>query len=171
MVVLFRLIKTIVLGRLRTRIGFLDESAITMRVWPNDLDANVHMNSGRYLSMMDLGRMDLLVRMRLFRRVIAKKWRPVAGAAMIRYRRSLLPFEKFRVVSRLVCWDEKWFYFEHRMENAKGELSAHAYVRGVMVGPDGSLPSSALAEMTGSDLQSPPMPEAIARWREAEAAR
>ena len=31
-----------------------------MRVWPNDLDTNAHMNNGRYLTLMDLGRFDLM---------------------------------------------------------------------------------------------------------------
>ena len=33
-----------------------------MRVLPNDLDLLWHMNNGRYLSLMDQGRVDLMVR-------------------------------------------------------------------------------------------------------------
>src|SRR6185503_3961101 len=35
------------------------ESNLSLRVWPNDLDLNIHVNNGRYLTLMDLGRMDL----------------------------------------------------------------------------------------------------------------
>jgi hypothetical protein len=35
---------------------------LSLRVWPIDLDVLGHMNNGVYLSIMDLGRMDLLVR-------------------------------------------------------------------------------------------------------------
>ncbi|MDB5490660.1 MAG: Mesenchymal stem cell protein, partial [Micavibrio sp.] len=32
---------------------------IRLRVYPNDLDSNLHMNNGRYLTVMDLGRLNL----------------------------------------------------------------------------------------------------------------
>jgi hypothetical protein len=44
------------------RIGLLEESAVGFRVLPGDLDVNVHLNNGRYLALMDLGRFDLLIR-------------------------------------------------------------------------------------------------------------
>ena len=40
----------------------LDESVLKFRVWPTDLDVNFHMNNGRYLTIMDLGRVDLMLR-------------------------------------------------------------------------------------------------------------
>ena len=49
------------------RIGLLDESAVGFRVLPGDLDVNVHLNNGRYLALMDLGRFDLLIRGGLLR--------------------------------------------------------------------------------------------------------
>ena len=36
-------------------LGLLDTSELPGRVWPMDLDTNLHMNNGRYLSLMDLG--------------------------------------------------------------------------------------------------------------------
>ena len=75
MVVLIRLIWALLRARLKPRIGLLDESAFAMRVWPNDLDLNVHMNSGRYVSMMDIGRVEILGRMRLLRKVFGRGWR------------------------------------------------------------------------------------------------
>ena len=60
---IFRLLKTLLLYLLRpTRRGILEESVVRFRVWPNDLDTNLHMNNGRYLTLMDLGRLDLLLR-------------------------------------------------------------------------------------------------------------
>ena len=37
-------------------------SCVELIVLPNDLDTNLHMNNGRYLTLMDLGRLDLFVR-------------------------------------------------------------------------------------------------------------
>ncbi|HXH41711.1 MAG TPA: acyl-CoA thioesterase [Thermoanaerobaculia bacterium] len=165
MVVLFRFLLALFKSRFRRRLGVLDDCVIAMRVWPNDLDLNMHMNSGRYLSMMDIGRVEILARTRLLRRVLGRGWRPMVGATFIRYHRSLLPFERFTVRSRIVCWDEKWLYFEHILER-RGEVAAHAYVRGLLRGRDGNVRPKELLELAGRpELVSPPMPEAVEAWR------
>src|SRR5215469_15742718 len=46
----------------RPRLGVLDEDRLEMRVWPNGIDFNFHMNNAHYLSLMDFGRMHLLAR-------------------------------------------------------------------------------------------------------------
>jgi len=164
-VVLFRFFYAIFKSRFRARMGVLDECVIAMRVWPNDLDLNMHMNSGRYLSMMDIGRIEILARSRMLREVLKRGWRPLVGAAFIRYRKSLLPFERFMVRSRIVCWDEKWLYFEHILER-RGEIAAQAYVRGVLRGNLGNVKIEALLALAGApDLTSPPMPEPVRRWK------
>ncbi len=168
MVVLFRLIAAIILARFRKRIEAFDQARLAMRVWPNDLDLNMHVNSGRYLSFMDVGRMELLARMRLLRRAIRLGWRPLVGGAMITYRKSLLPFERFVVKSRILCWDEKWFYFEHVIVNSAGDLAAIANVRGLLRGPKGNVAPQALVDLLREGTASPPIPDFIARWREAE---
>ena len=169
MVVLLRLFKSIFLARFKPRIGAFDQARVSMRIWPNDLDLNMHANSGRYVSFMDIGRIDLLSRMRLLRKVWSLGWRPLVGGSMITYRKSLLPFEKFVVKSRSHCWDEKWFYFEHVVTNAKGDLAAIASVRGLLRGPEGNVRPQDLIDLLGGEtLASPPVPEYLARWREAE---
>ena len=40
--------------------GLLEASRAVFRVLPNDCDMNLHMNNGRYLSFMDLGRVHLM---------------------------------------------------------------------------------------------------------------
>jgi acyl-CoA thioesterase FadM len=171
-ILLFRLLVTILISSFKRRIDPFDTSAIRFRVWPNDLDLNMHMNSGRYVSLMDLGRLELVVRFGVLRRMIRHGWRPIAGATMIRYRRSLMPFERFTLRSRVVTWDEKWFYFEHAIDTSAGDLAAIAFVRGLLRGRDGNVaPREFIALSARPDLQAPPMPEAMARWIEAEALR
>lgn len=168
MVVLGRLIKALFVARFQKKIDVFDQARTTMRVWPNDLDLNVHANSGRYISFMDVARMALLVRMRIFTKVIRRKWRPLVGGTMITYRKSLLPFEKFTIKSRIIGWDEKWFYFEHIIVNSRGDLAAIANVRGLLRGPDGNVPAADLVALSDRDVVSPPIPEFIKRWSEAE---
>ena len=165
MVVLFRFLFAIFKSSFRRRLGVLDDCVITMRVWPNDLDLNMHMNSGRYLSMMDIGRVEILARMGMLRRVLKRGWRPMVGATFIRYKKSLLPFERFIVRSRIVCWDEKWLYFEHILER-RGEVASQAYVRGLLRGANGNVRPAELLELAGiPEMASPPMPEAVVAWK------
>ena len=172
MVVLLRFLKSLFTSRFRPKIGPLGESVLRMRVWPNDLDLNMHVNSGRYLSFMDIGRVDLLVRMRVFRKVISLGWRPINGGTMIAYKKSLLLWERFTVRTRIVCWDEKWIYFEHTIERQNGDVASIANARGLFRGRDGNIAPSQLLTIVGLEgTESPPMTASISHWRSAEAAR
>lgn len=163
----FRVLRVIVLALWRKRLGLLDESRLSFRVWPTDLDINVHMNNARYLALMDLGRLDLIVRTGMARRVWTEKLQPVIGAALVRYRRPLAPFQPITLRSRLLAWDDKWLYIEHRLESGE-VLACHAVVKGMLVGRDGGVPPAELARTLGHDQDSPPVPDWVAHWSEAE---
>ncbi|HET6764728.1 MAG TPA: thioesterase family protein, partial [Longimicrobiaceae bacterium] len=153
--------------RFRPRLGPLDESVLHFRVMPHDLDPNLHMNNARYLGIMDLGRTDLVLRMGVVRELFRRRWNPVVGHLTIRYRRSLAPFQRYSLHTRLVCWDEKAFYLEQRFEH-RGHLMARAVVRGVFLGPEGTVPATELVRMYGAEQPSPPMPEGIRAWVQGE---
>jgi acyl-CoA thioesterase FadM len=150
------------------RIGLLDESAVWFRVLPGDLDVNVHLNNGRYLALMDLGRFELLMRSGLFRPMVRLRWRPLLGSAMVRYRRSLQPFQRFRLHSRLVCWDDRWFVFEQRFES-RGQLYAVALARGLFRDRQGNIPPERVLALAGYQQPSPPTPDYVSRWVQADA--
>jgi acyl-CoA thioesterase FadM len=151
------------------RIGLLEESAVGFRVLPGDLDVNVHLNNGRYLALMDLGRFDLLIRGGLFRPMVRLRWRPLLGSAMVRYRRSLRPFQRFQLRSRLICWDDRWFVFEQRFES-RGQLYAVALARGLFRDRTGNVPPAQVLAAAGITQSSPPPPDYVIRWVEADAA-
>ena len=101
---IFRLLKTLLWWLVfPARRGLLDESIVRFRVWPNDLDTNFHMNNGRYLTLMDLGRLDLLLRNGAIRHVMAQKWYPVLASCLIRFRRPLNLFQRFEIRTRIVA--------------------------------------------------------------------
>src|SRR5262245_66654305 len=91
-----------------------EESRVTFRVLPNDCDINFHMNNGRYLSFMDLGRVHMVAQIGLLGLVMKKRWMPVLAAAEINFIRQIGPFQKFDLVTRLVTWDDKYAYMEQR---------------------------------------------------------
>lgn len=147
------------------RIGVLDEDRIRMHVWPNDIDINLHMNNGRYLSVMDYARTHLLARAGLLEHIIRSHWQPLVGAVWMTYRRSLPLFAPFEVSSRLLCWDERWFYLEQTFTGSKG-LAAVGWVKGVLRDASGSLDPQLVLERVAPGIVSPPMPDTIAQWNE-----
>lgn len=157
-VLLFRLIGL-------PRKGPLEESRVAFRVLPNDCDINFHMNNGRYLSFMDLGRVHLAAQFGLLRVILRKRWGAALGAAEINFIRPLAPFQKFDLVTRLVTWDEKYSYVEQRFESG-GVLCAHAYVKGLFLDRGGRVSSPAVAVELGYTGAPPPMPEELRIWAE-----
>jgi len=116
---------------------------------------------------MDLGRLDLIFRMGMLKHMIRQRWRPVAASATIRFRRSLKPFQKFQIRTRLVCWDEQWIFFEQCFES-EGRLVARGFVRALLRGRTGNVPTAEILKVMGQNIASPPMPESVALWRESE---
>jgi acyl-CoA thioesterase FadM len=141
-------------------------SVLAFRVWPNDLDVNIHMNNGRFLSVMDLGRFDLTFRTGLGRAMLRNRWQPLVGGVTIRYRRSLDPFEHYELHTRLLGWDAKWVFLEQRFLKRGGDLAAEGVVRALFRGRDGNVPVSEVLSQMGYEGPEPELPEAIRRWAE-----
>lgn len=167
---LLRLIKTVLLALWwRKPLHPLATSELVLRVWPNDIDPNLHLTNARYLSIIDLGRLDLLIRTGMGRLMLKQRWSPVLGSMMIRYRRQLSPFQRFRLKSRVMGWDGKWVYLEHVFETMAGEVAAVAIGRGVFLGARGTVPVADILAAAGvPDAISPPIPPAVQAWTEAE---
>lgn len=171
MLLLFRFLITSLRSVFRARIGALDESVVRFTALPHDCDLNFHLNAGRFLSFMDVARMDLLGRTRLLGKLLRRRWRPLMGGVTVRYRRSVLPLQRFDVRSRVLGWDAKWFYIEHIVE-VDGTFCAVGIVRTLVRSRSGNVtPDDVLAIVDQRGLASPELPEFVRRWRDAEDAR
>lgn len=160
-----RLIYTIVVSWWQGRATLQEEQRLMFRTWPHDLDLNLHMNNGRYLTLMDLGRMQLMARFGLFGSIFTKGWMPVIGFVHMRFRRSLSPFQAFTLSTRLVAWDEKWFYIEQKFY-AGEELMAVGLVKGLIRAKTGNLPVTDLLALIGEkNAVSGPVPEVFREQR------
>ncbi len=163
MLLLLRFLRVVLFALIGRRRGVLDSSVLHFRVWPNDIDLNFHLNDGRYVSIMGLGRADLLTRTGVLRKALKQKWAPVVGGLIIRYRREIRTFARFTLRSRIAAWDQKWIYIEHVIES-RGKTCAIAYARGVLRSREGAVPTSELLKLVGWEKPSPPLPEAVANW-------
>ena len=159
MLLLFRFLFVVIRSGFRSQIGPLDSSTVRFTVLPHDCDLNFHLNAGRFVSFMDVARIELLGRMRLLRPLLRRGWRPVMGGTTVTYRKSLLPFERFSVQSRVAAWDEKWFYLEHLVYRKDGTLSASGIMRALFRTKAGSVPTREVLAILGlEDMQSPEVP-------------
>ena len=167
MYVFIRLFYTLIVASLRPRISFFDNTVTTLRVWPNDLDINLHVNNGRYLTLMDIGRFDLCWRAGLLQAALKRGWLPVLGTAQITFKKSLKPFQRFELHTKMFWWDEKWFYIEQTFYSG-GELYARALVKGVFRSKGRNVPIKVIAEAMGVDLTFQGKPKVIADWIQFE---
>lgn len=166
---LLRLLWVFLSGRFKGRRSILEPSVLKLRVWPADLDLNLHLNNARYLNFMDLGRVDVLLAggLGFWER---KGRQPLVALSFCRYFKPLGPFQSFELHTRLVGLDEKWFYFEQRFMR-RGRLHALGAVKGLIVDKKGPVPTRELFSAVG--LEQPPSPELpawMAEWLRAERA-
>lgn len=158
-----RLGKVVATARTRPPLGPLDDSVIELRVWPGDLDQNRHLNNGRYLTMMDIGRFDLVARTGLMKHLLKNRWYPVVTAATIRFRRAIDAFQTYELRTRILAWDDEAFFIEQRFERG-GKVHAIAVIRGLFLGRDGKVPTARLVHLIDPEAVSPPIPEWVATW-------
>jgi acyl-CoA thioesterase FadM len=168
MSILFRFLVTLIAAFFRPRMRIDDISVLKQRVWPIDLDFNVHMNNARYLSVMDLGRVDWIIRSGAWKLMKREGMAPVVGGAMVRYRRSLLPFQRYELRTRLLGWDERWIYVEQAMVRQDGLACVAVQRAGFTKGGRLVTPKELADKLNyrGPDIAAPAW---VAAWNQGEA--
>jgi acyl-CoA thioesterase FadM len=151
-----------------------EASVLALRVLPNDLDLSLHMNNGRYLAIMDLGRLDLLLRSGLGGAVWRKGWTPVANAALVRFRRELRPFDRYRLETRVVGWLDAAVLIEQTFVFAAGEregqVAARALFKGALYDRAARryVPVAEMMELIGASAVSPAPPADVEAFLAAD---
>ena len=162
-----RLLWVLITSRFRPKLTLpADASVLHFRVWPHDLDLSAHMNNGRYLTLMDLGRIDIMLQSGLWRELRAHGWTPIASTITIRFRRELLPLQKIRLETRLLCWDETLVVMEQTFFIVGGARDGHAAARALFKGglydrrTKAFVPVARLMQALGVSAESPePSPD------------
>ncbi|QNP40072.1 thioesterase family protein [Lysobacter solisilvae (ex Woo and Kim 2020)] len=150
-----RLLYVLLASFFRRHVRVVEESVLNLIVFPNDVDVS-KMSADRYLALTDLGRVNIVARAGLLRQMLASRHLPVAHVATMRFRRPLRLFEKYRLRSRVIWWDEAWVWCEHHFER-QGSTVAMAIVKVMLIGPGGRLPVSTWLLAAGESL-APPAP-------------
>jgi len=132
------------------------------------------MNNGVYLSIMDLGRVDMLMRSGLMRKIRQAGYVPIVAAETIRFRRSLRLFQKFYLETRVMGWDDKACLMEQRFLRRKRsgalEVMAEGLVRARFLLNRNAITSADFLQILGQkDLPPPSLPEWVAHWNATQA--
>ncbi|MFY0595321.1 MAG: acyl-CoA thioesterase [Cognatishimia sp.] len=138
------------------------------RCWPQDIDMWMELNNGRTLTMYDLGRIPMGVRVGLMDALQRKGWGLTVAGSVVRYRRRIRPFEKFEMRSRGLFWDDKFLYVEQSIWKKNGECANHAVFRTAVTGKSGIVNPELVVQELGYEGASPVAPEWVKQWLKAE---
>ena len=164
-----RLLLLLLTAAFRPRCDILGPVRRRFIVGPADLDVLWHVNNGVYLSMLDVARVDLMLRSGVAGRIWRAGIYPVVAAQTIRFRRPLQLLQSFEVETSVIGWDEKALLLEHRFLR-RGELVAEAVVRWrFLKRKGGSVTSAELLELIGKLSPSPTLPAWIEAWNRENA--
>jgi acyl-CoA thioesterase FadM len=161
---LLRTLLMMITSRRKAPKDFREVGRVTMRVMPNDLDLLGHVNNGIYLSLMDLGRMDLMIRSGKWQQLGKVGWYPVAASVTVTYRRSLRLWQRYILETKVVGFDDRAMYVEQRFVR-DNEVYVVAIMRArFLKRSGGTVTVSELGELAGIDPASMPIPGWIAAW-------
>ncbi len=162
-----RMMKEIIIAR---RAGPLDPlgTNVTHHIcWPQDIDIFMELNNGRTLTLYDLGRVPMAVRIGFDKVLKQRKWGLTIAGSSVRYRRRIRPFQKFTMHSRLIGWDDKFMYLDQSMWS-KGQCTSQALLRSAVTDKNGIVAPVELARALDLPENSPPLPDWVRHWIAAE---
>lgn len=143
-------------------VDLFDPVTLRFRALPSDCDANLHVNNGRYLQLMDLGRFALVARLGLGRAMMTRRWGAVVGAVEMEFLKEIPLFASFQLSTQIVGWDPKWVYIEQRFTRGR-DLVAVGRVQGVFRANHRSVATAEVLAELGPWSPSPQLPAAFER--------
>lgn len=111
-------------------------NSLSLMVLPNDIDINLHMNNGRYLTICDLTRIDMFIRTGLAKTMMYEKWMPVISEHTMIYKKPLKLFKRYDVKMEIIGWDDRAFHMIHTF-TIGDRVIAEGTSKGVIVGRGG----------------------------------
>jgi len=119
-----RLARMALTAKSRGRYRMGDESRLSFRCLPTDIDSNFHLNNARYMMLADVGRIDIFIRAGLLGHARERGWAPMMGGLQAVYVREIRLWKKFDVVSTIETWEDTQVIGRHRFELESGETAA-----------------------------------------------
>jgi acyl-CoA thioesterase FadM len=152
------------------RLGIFDPHVSTHRIWPWDLDPWRELNNGRTLTLFDLGRIPMSVRMGFDTVAKAKGWGITVAGNSTRYRKRVTLLQKLTQVSRVVGWDDRFGYIEQSFWRGD-DCTCHMLLRYAFTSKAGLVAPAEVLAALGHTQESPALPDWIAAWAKADQQR
>lgn len=158
-------------GRRKPKLPSLVSTLTTHhRAWPWDTDMYNELNHGRILTLFEVNRWELAARMGLITYLWRNKLGFTVAGVSVRYRRRVPLFARYRIETRPLGWDEKFIYIEQQMWI--GDMACNQLLlRTAFLGRDGVVPPGDAAQAMGHAPASPPLPDWVQNWIDAETTR
>lgn len=145
-----RLLGTLIKARSKPKLAFTGTGEISFRCRPWDLDMFMEMNNGRVLTLYDLGRFDLSLRVGLAALLKDKRWGLVVASSTVRYRQRIRIFDKVTLRTQLAGVDERWVYISQSMW-VGGRPASSVLLRTGITSAGKVIPSQTLLDAMGAD--------------------
>ena len=140
------------------------------RAWPWDTDMYGELNNGRILTLGELGRWGMARRVGLLQSLKKRRAAMAIAGASVRYRRRIPLFTRYRIETRALGWDGRFFYLDVSMWMGD-EAANQALLRTAFVGRGGVIDPGEVSAELGHEGPSPTLPDWVLAWTEAEATR
>lgn len=125
-----RLSTAIFSAKHRSKLSITDVLEIKFRVWLTDIDASI-MNHATMMTVMEMGRIDYMVRTGFFMLARRKKWYFPIRSISAQFIRPLKLFQTANLITRVFHVDESWIYLE-QMIIRQGKIIAICIVKGTV---------------------------------------
>ena len=122
-----RLARVLVRSKFKSKLNFYsrDSDCIPMMVLPQDIDPFMELNNGRYVTLLDLGRYGYGTRVNINTFLKKQKWSLTITGTYNEYRYRLRLFQRFKLKTKIIGYDENWFYFFQKIErNEKTHMAS-----------------------------------------------
>lgn len=166
----FRMTKEVLINLRAAPLALTDTHISRHICWPWDLDFWMELNNGRTLTLLDLGRIPFSMRIGLAKVLRQQKWGMTMAGVSVRYRRRVRAFQKVEVHTKLAGWDDRFVYLDQTMWR-NGNCTSQALYRSAVTDANGIVPTAKLNKALGANHQSPPLPQWVTNWIDAEATR
>ena len=115
---LLRLIRVVAKSQFQEKLSFDNDytDSVSLIVLPQDIDPFMELNNGRYVTLLDLGRFSLGARVNMASFLKKNKWSLTIVGTYNEYRYRLRLFQRFILKTKIIGYDEKWFYFFQKVE-------------------------------------------------------
>lgn len=161
---LLRIPWMMLISKFGKRQNLLDESCINLRVLPNDCDINIHMNNARFNNMTVLGRIYHMGKVGIDIEFIKRGWNPIVFSSDTVHLKPIKPFQKFKLRTKILTWDEKYWYYKHLFEIGEN-LHAVNLTMGVVICRGKVITLDEISDELDMSITPPEIPDTVKQWK------